>query len=177
MRAQILNGLRICLYSFLLLWCGEAYASARLSPPNWFWGCWVVTKVLPTSAIIGIGPEKEKSILGTHVAYAPDYARAGNAVIHSPQYTVDRLSQRQFFDFGHYPLSDIGIHKKHVLMVSISLPSDMSDLNFIGATVFLRDHDLVLNVENDTFLAVRVKNEAALAQCSSPMAGFGRVSD
>jgi len=136
-------------------------------PPDWFWGCWTVVKVIPTSGIFGISEKQEKSIIGTHLVFSPTCARSGQTVIDSATYKVKVLSAEEFFRLGHFALSQIGVQKSSVTEVELILPDKMSDLNFPGNQAFLRDNDLVINVENVSFLAQRAKKEDANCNCKA----------
>lgn len=135
------------------------------SPPAWFWGCWVVKKPLPVTAVVGIGPKEEKAIIGTRIVFTPTCARSGKTVIESPAYKVTGLSAEEFWDLGRYPLSQIGIRAPRVTQVSLDLPNGMSDLDFPGNYVYLRKKDIVIDVENVAFLAVKAGGPACT--CSS----------
>lgn len=137
------------------------------SPPAWFWGCWVVTKALPITAIVGIGPKKEKAIIGTRIVFTPTRARSGKAVVESPACRVTELSAGEFWNLGRYPLSQIGILAPRVTQVSLDLPGNMSDLDFPGNYVYLRKKDIVIDVENVAFLAVKAKAGDPACACSS----------
>ena len=86
-------------------------------------------------------------------------------MIHSPIYSVKILSARDFFKLGYFPLSQIGIHEQQVTEVGLILPDNLSDLDFRGETVFLRKKDIVINVENQSFLAERAKPDDPACAC------------
>jgi hypothetical protein len=44
---------------------------------------------------------------------------------------------------------------------------EFADLDFVGNDVFLRESDLVIEVENDYFLAERVKSEETGCACEN----------
>ena len=146
-----------CLVALSLLLVGAAKPTPKKSPPRWFWGCWVVTKSLPTAGISGLSQKQGDAIIGTRISFAPTRARSGHAVIRSPEYSVRIISARDFFKLGYFPLSQIGIHGRQVTEVLVHLPGNMSDLDFPGSQVYLRNKDIVINVENQSFLAVRAK--------------------
>ena len=158
----------IWIFAFVLF----ATASPRLaqSPPSWFWGCWVVTKSLPTAGISGISQKQADAIIGTRILFAPTCARSGRTIIQSPKYSVKTLSARDFFKLGYFPLSQIGIHEQQVTQVALTLPDNLSDLDFPGSEVYLREKDIVINVENHSFLAVRAKPGDAACACEAPEA-------
>ncbi len=146
---------------FVLAFLATATPMAKLSPPSWFWGCWLVTKSLPTAGVSGLSQKQVDAIIGTRIRFSPAYARSGCAVIRSPKYSVTVLSAREFFKLGYFPLSQIGVHGQQVTEVQIHLPVNMSDMKFPGSRVYLRRKDIIINVENQSFLAVRAKTGEA----------------
>ena len=156
-------------YAFLAIFAFVLLAPARTrvapSPPSWFWGCWVVKKSLPTAGISGLSQKRAEAIIGTRIIFTPDCARSGSTVIHSPKYSVKVLSARAFFELGYFPLNQIGINDQQVTEVEVAIPDSLSDLDFAGSAVFLRKHDLVINVENHSFLAEKAKPGAAGCAC------------
>jgi hypothetical protein len=129
-----------------------------------------VTKSLPTDGISGISQQEADAIVGTRIMFAPTCARSGRAVIHSPKYSVMILSAGDFFKLGYFPLSQIGIHEQQVAEVRLTLPDNLSDLDFPGSEAYLRGKDIVINVENHSFLAVRAKPGDAACTCETPLA-------
>lgn len=157
-----------CLLLFPLLFLGAGKSPAPKSPPNWFWGCWVVTKALPISAMIGLSPKREKAVLGTRITFTPTCARSGRIILNSPKYSVKVLSARDFFELGYFPLSQIGIKKQHVTEIELALPGNLSDLDFPGDEVYLRQKDIVIVVENDALLGERANPGDPACQCEAP---------
>jgi hypothetical protein len=158
---------RMCLLVLSFLLGGIARPTPATSPPQWFWGCWVVTKVLPTSGTSGISPEQEKAIIGTRVIFTPTCARSGRTVLKLPKYSVKVLSARDFFKLGYFPLAQIGVKKQYVTQIELVLPENLSDLDFPGNEVYLREKDIVINVENDSFLAEKAKQEDQGCVCQA----------
>jgi len=158
------------LWIFAFVLFATAGSGLSTSPPSWFWGCWVVTKSLPTDGISGISQQEADAIVGTRIMFAPTCARSGRAVIHSPKYSVMILSAGDFFKLGYFPLSQIGIHEQQVAEVRLTLPDNLSDLDFPGSEAYLRGKDIVINVENHSFLAVRAKPGDAACTCETPLA-------
>ena len=156
------------IFAFVLL--GTASPALAPSPPSWFWGCWVVTKSLPTAGISGLSQKQADAIIGTRIMFAPTCARSGRTVIQSPKYSVKTLSARDFFKLGYFPLSQMGIHEQQVTEVGLILPDNLSDLDFPGSQVYLRKKDIVINVENHSFLAVRAKPGDAACTREAPEA-------
>lgn len=140
------------------------------SPPSLFWGCWVVTRRLPTNGVSGLSKEQAHSMIGKRIMFTPTCATSGRRVISSPKYSVKVLSAREFFELGHFPLSQIGIREQEVTEVELTLPDNLSDLDFAGSDVFLREKDMVIIVENDSFLVERAKPKDAACACGQPSA-------
>jgi hypothetical protein len=126
------------------------------NPPSWFWGCWVVSKPLPTPGISGISPDQVKAIIGARIVYQPKHARSGHRVAPSPEYTVTVLSGQDFLSLGYVRLNQIGIDGDKVTRIQLINPQ-LSDLEFPGNDVFLRKADIVIEVENTYFAARRAK--------------------
>ena len=139
------------------LFLGAAEAAPVASPPHWFWGCWVVTTDLPTSGISGLSQKQVNTIIGTRLVFMPSYARSGHTAIQSPKYSVNIQTKQQFFGGSYISLNQIGVHKKQVTEVIVNLPLNLSDLNFPGYDVYLRNKDIVIVVENVFFSAGRAK--------------------
>jgi hypothetical protein len=59
----------VVLFVFVLL--VAAAPMSEESPPSWFWGCWVVTKSLPTAGISGISEKQADGIIGTRITSRP----------------------------------------------------------------------------------------------------------
>jgi len=136
-----------------------AEAAPVVSPPHWFWGCWVVTTDLPTSGISGLSQKQVNTIIGMRLVFMPSYARSGHTAIQSPKYSVNIQTKQQFFGGSYVSLNQIGVHKKQVTEVIVNLPLDLSDLDFSGADVFLRrkNKDIVIEVEGDYLVAEKAK--------------------
>ena len=128
------------------------------NPPSWFWGCWVVSKPLPTPGVSGLSPEQVRAIFGSRIIYQHKYARSGHTVAPSPEYTASLLSGQDFLSLGYVRLSQIGIEGDDVTRIQLVKP-EFSDLEFPGNDVFLRKDDIVINVENTYFIAHRAKSE------------------
>jgi hypothetical protein len=74
------------------------------------------------------------------------------------------LSDRDFFALGYVALDRIGVQKKHVVRIQLVKPV-LSDLDFPGNNVFLRKADIVVDVENDLFLAERAEPNDVACTC------------
>ncbi len=142
---------------------------ASSAPPNWFWGCWVVKKLLPTPGVSGLSPKQVDAVIGTRLVFRPTCARSGHRVARSPMYSTTVLSDRDFFALGYVALSQIGIRENKVVRVQLAKP-ELSDLDFLGNDVFLRKTDIVIYVENDFFVAERAKPNDAACTCKKPTA-------
>lgn len=134
------------------------------SPPQWFWGCWVVKKLLPTSGVSGLSKEQVDAIIGRRVVFGKSCARSGAAVAQSPVYSTSVLSDRDFFSLGYASLAQIGVKDNKVVRVQLTKP-EFSDLDFAGNDVFLRENDLVIQVENDYFVAEKSKSDGTGCAC------------
>lgn len=169
MNTRIARFLGVCALVFCLPLAGVGGGTPQKPPPKWFWGCWVVTKSLPTSGSFGISQKQADAIIGTRIMFTPTCARSGRTVIQSPKYSVKTLSALDFFKLGYFPLSQIGIGGRQVTEVALSLPGNLSDLDFPGSEVYLRDKDkdIVINVENQSFLAVRAKPGDGACTCAN----------
>ena len=126
------------------------------NPPSWFWGCWVVSKPLPTPGVSGLSPEQVRAIVGTRIVYQAEYARSAHRVAPSPAYTATLLNGEDFLSLGFVRLNQIGIEGNRVTRVQLIKP-EFSDLEFPGNDVFLRKTDIVIDVENTYFVAHRAK--------------------
>jgi hypothetical protein len=133
-----------------------AQTKEKTSPPSWFWGCWVVSKPLPTPGVSGLALEQVRAISGTRVIYQPSYARSGQSVASGPEYSTTTLTSQEFLSLGYVRLKQIGIPDDSVIRVQLVKP-EFSDLVFPGNDVFLRKSDLVIEVENNYFVAERAK--------------------
>lgn len=124
------------------------------NPPSWFWGCWIVSKPLPTPGVSGLSPEQVRAIVGTRIIYQPKFAQSGHKVAPSPIYAATVLSDQDFLSLGYVRLSQIGINRDKVTRIQLIKP-ELSDLEFPGNDVFLRKTDIVIEVENSYFVAQR----------------------
>jgi len=153
-----------------LLFVGAA-PPPKKSPPPWFWGCWVVTKWLPVKDISALSQKQVDAMIGTRLVFAPTCARSGREVLKSPVYSARVVSDEDFFRLGSYVnLRDIGVHAKQVTEVEVDLPDNLSDLDFPGTYMFLREKDIVIEVEGDYFVAKRAKpgDPACTCEISAP---------
>jgi len=155
---------RACLGMLLLLLMGAAKLMPAASPPRSFWGCWVVTKMLPMPGVSGLSQKQVNAILGTRIVFTPSCARSGRTVARSPEYSTTVLSERDFFRLGNVSLRQIGVATQQVTRVGLVKP-ELSDLVFLGDYVFLRSEDIVLEVEGDFFVAERAKAGDAACVC------------
>jgi hypothetical protein len=153
--------------AFLGVFAFVLIATAKPAPaPSTFWGCWVITKMLPTPGISGLSPKQVKAIVGTHLVFTPSCARSGRTAVQSPEYSTTVLSDRDFFKLGYVRLGQIGIHENKVTRVTLVKP-ELSDLEFPGNNVFLRKTDMVIEVENDYFVAKRTKADDPSCTCEA----------
>lgn len=154
-----------------LLLLGAAKPVPPKSPPGWFWGCWTVTKLLPVTDASGLSAKQEDAIIGKQLVFTPTCARSGRTVVKSPAYSTKIVSDRDFFRLGYYvELSQIGVHAKQVTEVDVALPSNLSDLDFPGNNVYLREKDIVIEVEGDYFVAERAKPSDPACRCEEAKA-------
>lgn len=95
-------------------------------------------------------------MIGRRIEFSRHSARSGKIVIHSPKYSANTLSNKEFFEAVNYvSLKQIGVQAPFVTNVQVSLPMNLSDLDFPGNDVYLRKNDIVIVVEGDYFLAER----------------------
>jgi len=157
---------RVGLAMLLLALMGAAKPTPAASPPRAFWGCWVVTKMLPTPGLSGLSQKQVNAILGTRIVFTPSCARSGRTVAPSPEYSTTVLSDRDFFKLGNVSLKQIGVATPQVTRVGLVKP-ELSDLVFLGDYVFLRSEDIVIEVEGDFFVAERAKPGDAACACET----------
>lgn len=156
--------------AFLGIFILALVATAKpADPPSAFWGCWVVTKMLPTPGISGLSQKQVDAIIGTRLVFTPACARSGHTVARSPEYSTRVLSDRDFFKLGYVSLKQIGVTEQQVTQVSLVKP-ELSDLDFLGDYVFLRSKDIVIEVEGDFFVAEKAKPGDAACACEAPEA-------
>lgn len=171
MSASITRIRRVPLLLLSVLLLGAAKPVPPNSPPSWFWGCWTVTKLLPVTDASGLSPKQEKAIIGKRIVFSPTCARSGRTVVKSPAYSVKVVSDRDFFRLGYYvELSQIGVRARQVTEIQVTLPDNLSDLDFPGNYVYLREKDIVIAVEGDYFLAERAKPGDAACTCETSAA-------
>ena len=94
----------------------------RPTPPQWFWGCWVVKKLLPTSGVSGLSKEQVNALIGRRLVFGKSCARSGDAVAQSPVYSTSVLSDRDFFSLGYASLAQIGVKDNKVVQVQLTKP-------------------------------------------------------
>jgi hypothetical protein len=130
-----------------------------------------VRKLLPTPGISGLSQKQVNDIIGTRLVFSPTCARSGSKAVKSPEYSTDTISDRDFFDLAYVSLSQIGIRGNKVVRIRLTKP-ELSDLEFRGNNVFLRKGDLVIEVENDFFVAERdTKADSAVCRCQESETG------
>ncbi len=133
--------------------------------PKWFWGCWVVKRELPVpTAVVGVSEAKGRSIIGTRMVFTPTWVRSGRAIANPASYSVAVLSSRDFLMQHHGSASEItlrqiGIRSGQVTEVQVAPPEGLSDLDFVASDCYLRESkkDIVIDVEEDTFVAEKAK--------------------
>jgi len=145
-----------------------AQRAPQKSPPPWFWGCWVVKKDI-ASRISGLSQKQVDAVIGTHVFFSPACARSGGQSIKSPVYSVSAVSEDDFFRLGyHVNLAEIGVRGRSVTRVEVRLPDNLSDMDFPAADVYLREGDIVIEVEGVYLVAERAKPGDARCACEAP---------
>jgi hypothetical protein len=159
---------RCCICIGILAFSLLASAETKAPPPS-YWGCWIVKKVMPTVGITGLSQKQANAVIGTRLVFTPACARSGSTVVQAPTYSVKVLSSREFFGISYIPLKQIGIEAQQVTEVDL-LKAGVSDLDFYGTEVFIRQKDIVIDVEGTFFLAERVKGGDALCKCEVPSA-------
>ena len=149
-----------------------AQPSSVESLPKWFWGCWIVKKELPLAPTAGIPPKLEKSVIGTGITFAPGRASWHGTVLMSPRYRVKVLSSDEFFNLNRFSLSEMGVKRGRVTEVTVDLPDHLSDEDFVGADSYLRERqkDIIIDIEEDTFVAEKAKPGDAACGCRLPKA-------
>lgn len=155
----------VCILMSSLLLIGAAKPTPQKPPPKWFWGCWKVKRLLPVTDSSGLSPRQEEAIIGKQLLFTPTFARSGRVVVRHPIYLTKIVSDRDFFKLGYFPLSQIGVHAKQVTNIELTLPGNLSDLDFPGNTVYLREKDIVIEVEGDYFLAERATDNDPACRC------------
>lgn len=103
--------------------------------------------------------------MGRKLVFTPRYARSGRIAVQSPKYSIKILSARDFFKLGYFPLSQIGVRKSYVAEVDLALPGNLSDQGFPGNNVYLREKDIVIEVEGDYFVAERATPNDPVCRC------------
>ena len=164
-----LRGHRVCLVILTAFLWSAAGNTPTASPPSWFWGCWIVTKALPTTGISGLSQEQVDTIIGTRLVFTPSCARSGRTVASSPEYSTRVLSDREFFEFCHFALSQIGVSEKQVTEVTLVKP-ELPTSDFLANYVFLRKTDIVIEAEGVYFAAKRAKPGDPACTCKTPEA-------
>lgn len=155
---------------FLVVFAFALFATAKpADPPSAFWGCWIVTKMLPTPGTSGLSQKQVNAIIGTRLVFTPTCARSGHTVARSPEYSTTVLSAQDFFKLSYVSLRQIGITEDQVTQVSLVKP-ELSDLDFVGDYVFLRRKDIVIEVEGDFFVAERAGPNNTACACEAPQA-------
>lgn len=165
MKAVIAAGLcaLLVLVSPLLVATG---APTQSSPPDWFWGCWTVKRLLPTSGVHGISQRQADAIIGRHIAFGRTCVRSGDVVLAGPEYAVSLLTGGQFFEAGRATLKQIGINAGRVTLVHVTKPHG-EFAPFPGDYVYLREKDVVIEVENTYFLAERARPDEKACTCET----------
>jgi len=158
---------RKCCAVFGILAFALFAAAMPAPPPDSILGCWVVTKLLPTPGISGLSQKQVNAIIGTRLVLTPTCARSGHVLVRSPEYSTKVLSDRDFFKLGYVSLSQIGVKERSVTQVTI-INQNMSDMGFLGHNMFLRTSDIVIEVENDYFVAERAKLGGNACTCETP---------
>jgi hypothetical protein len=156
--------------------------------PSWFWGCWRIVRALyPREAGApagGLSQSQIDSLIGTHVVLQKGccsrtartglgYAEGGETILAGPAFRASVVSRREFWHFWYFPPSAIGIRGRTVTMVEAQLPAQLSDLDFLATTVYLRpaDHSIVLDVEGAQLLAEKLPLGAPGCACDAPAEG------
>ena len=134
------------------------------SPPDWFWGCWTVERLLPTSGVHGISQEQADAIIGRHIVFGRTCVRSGEVVLAGPEYSVSLLTELQFFEGGRATLKQLGINADKVILVHLTKPQRQFT-PFPGDYVYLREKDVVIEVENTYFLAKRARPDVGECTC------------
>jgi len=148
-----------------------AQRAPQKSPPSWFWGCWVVKRNLAVRDISGLSQKQVDAIIGTRIFFSPSCARSGGTVIKSPTYSLSVLSNAEFFTRRSYvDLSEIGVRGQQVTEVAVRGEFAAGDVEFPGADVYLRERDIVIEVENVYLLAERAKPGDPSCGCEAPPA-------
>jgi hypothetical protein len=124
-----------------------AFAS---NPPTTLWGCWTVKRALPTTNISGLSQKEVDRIVGTRIIYSDSCAKSGRNLLRSPGYVTTILSDREFFEYAHVPLKQLGIAGTTATKVTLSGSENLKS-RFIGDTVFLGGKSPVIEVEGVFF--------------------------
>lgn len=156
-----------CYACFGILAFAVFTAAMPTPPPDSILGCWVVTKLLPTPGISGLSQKQADAIVGTRLVLTPTCASSGHVLVRSPEYSTKVLSDRDFFKLGYVSLSQIGVTEQKVTQVTL-VNQNMPDIGFLGHNMFLRTSDIVIEVENDYFVAKRAKMGGSACTCETP---------
>ena len=157
----------------------------RTEVPSWFWGCWRITRALyPPEGAAGRSLSQVDALIGTHVVLRKGccgrtartglgYPDGGETILAGPAFHASVVSLREFWHFWYFLPRAIGIRGRTVTMVVAQLPAQLSDLDFLAETVYLRpsDHRIVLDVEGALLLAEKLPPGAPGCACDAPAGG------
>ncbi|MGH9508052.1 MAG: hypothetical protein ACRD13_14100 [Terriglobales bacterium] len=180
---------RISVLPLLCCVCCSALAAAGPRPepaiPSWFWGCWRITEILsprvPNAPAGGLSQPQIDALVGTRVVLRRGccsrtartglgYPETGETILAGPAFRARLVSRRQFWRFGYFLPSAIGINGPTVTELTAQLPPGLSDLDFLAETVYLRpaDRSIVLDVEGAEFLAKKLPPGTPGCVCKAP---------
>jgi hypothetical protein len=136
------------------------------NPPATLWGAWIVKRDLRVPGIVGLSQKEIDQIVGTRILYSKSCAQSGQAVVRSPDYASTILSEREFFDYAHASLKQLGITGTTTTKVTLT-GSGEPPLRFVGNIVFLGGKLPVIEVEGVFFELQKAKSIADNFACTN----------
>lgn len=141
----------------VLLFLVAVMMTARSTDPlSQIWGCWAIKKALPTTNISALTDAQVKKLIHRRIVYSPECARSGKTILRPPGYSVESLSEVQFFEGNHIPLTQLGITEPRVTVIDLT-SADTSAEPFVGATLFVGSGKVIILYEGVYFELQKVK--------------------
>lgn len=136
------------------------------NPPATLRGAWVVKRDLHVPGIVGLSQREIDQIIGTRIFYSESCAQSGQTVLRSPKYASTILSEREFFDYAHASLKQLGIPGTTTRKVTLT-GSEEPPARFAGNIVFLGGKFPVIEVEGVFFEMQKAKSNADSLACNN----------
>ncbi|MBU7314286.1 TcaA NTF2-like domain-containing protein [Paenibacillus oleatilyticus] len=109
-----------------------------------FYGSWVISKQIASCQISAAGKGEIRKELGEKITFSPDKVRINNSTLSHPKYTMNVISDVEFFNRCYTNAEKVGIRGKMITEVEVM----DQEAKLLQADLFIKDQDTLIYLTN-----------------------------